>query len=282
MRSLAAAGRWRWPALAIARPARRRQALNQALHELRRPLQALALAHPGAAAAPARSTLVERLRCASSTPEINGGAARAPAASRSRCRALVGGGVGRWRARAGSAGARIELRWRGGPGAVGGDPAELAQALDNLIVNAIEHGGPPVTVDAAPQRGEAADRRRRQRPRPRPPARADSPAEVIARLRGRARRGHGLNVVARSPRPTAAASRSSAPRAGSIAVLELPLAGWAGAARGGGPPHSVPRPSLAAAAPAALVDGYGSSVASSYGELRPVVVAVAELPRGTG
>lgn len=37
---------------------------------------------------------------------------------------------------------------------------------------------------------------------------------------------------------------------------------------------------LAAIAAAAIADGYGDSVASGYGELAPVVVAVAELPAG--
>ncbi len=37
---------------------------------------------------------------------------------------------------------------------------------------------------------------------------------------------------------------------------------------------------LAAAAAAAMADGYGASVARGYGELRPVVVAVAKLPAG--
>jgi hypothetical protein len=39
---------------------------------------------------------------------------------------------------------------------------------------------------------------------------------------------------------------------------------------------------LAAALAGAIVDGYGSSVASSYGELRPVVVTSAALSRGRG
>ena len=38
-------------------------------------------------------------------------------------------------------GGSLELRWRAGEAAVIGDGAALEQALDNLIVNAIEHGG---------------------------------------------------------------------------------------------------------------------------------------------
>jgi len=59
----------------------------------------------------------------------------------------------------------------------------------------------------------------------RPPARRGSPAEILARLSGRKRRGHGLAVV----RKVVAAhegrfvlERSSR---GSTAAIELPLAG---------------------------------------------------------
>ena len=104
-----------------------------------------------------------------------------------------------------------------------GDRAELSQALDNLIVNAIEHGGPLITVDAV-TRGESlriavADNGRASRP----PSRADSPAEVIARLSGRRRRGHGLNVVRRVAAAHGGRFALERSERGSMAVLELPI-----------------------------------------------------------
>ena len=59
----------------------------------------------------------------------------------------------------------------------------------------------------------------------RPDARRDTPADVIARLSGRRRHGHGLAVV----RQVAAAHRGRfalrRSERGSLALLELPLAG---------------------------------------------------------
>jgi len=133
--------------------------------------------------------------------------------------------VRRWQARASLSGASLKLRWRAGRAVVVGDRVELAQALDNLIVNAIEHGGPEISVDARPHKGRVriviADSGRAARPS----TRRDTPAEVVARLSGRCRRGHGLTVV----RQVAAAhdGRFALRRSerGSLALLELPVAG---------------------------------------------------------
>jgi signal transduction histidine kinase len=110
------------------------------------------------------------------------------------------------------------------PAAVDGDPLALAQALDNLIVNAIEHGGPTIEV-AARRHGRrlriaVSDSGRVRRPG----SRRGAPAEVLARLTGRRPRGHGLAVV----RHVAAVHRGRfelrSSEAGSVAMLELPLA----------------------------------------------------------
>ena len=173
---------------------RRRTALNEALHELRRPLQALTLAAPtGAArAADVESALrmagaaIERLE-----QEINGEAAaavRAPLA----VRPLLEAAVARWQRRALHRGASLRLRWAADEAMVSGNRAEIAQALDNLIVNALEHGGPDVVVAAASAPGavriSVSDRGRR-RPR------GEGPAGLLARLSGRSRHCHGLRVV---------------------------------------------------------------------------------------
>jgi signal transduction histidine kinase len=210
------------------RAGRRRLALNEALHELRRPLQAIALAGAGAADSPPVLESSVRLAAAALERldhEVNGGGTLQRPAEAVEVRPLLEAAVRRWRARASLGGGSLALRWRAGRAVVIGDRVELAQALDNLLVNAIEHGGPAITVDARPHRGRVriviADSGRDSRP----PARRDTPREVIARLSGHRRRGHGLAVV----RQVAAAhdGRFALRRSerGSLALFELPLAG---------------------------------------------------------
>jgi signal transduction histidine kinase len=207
------------------RNGRRRSALNEALHELRRPLQAVALA-----AAPAVATgededpiglasaALERL-----DREING-TPPAPVWGAVEARALVQAAVGRWQARARFSEATLELRWNAGAAIVNGDRRSLAQALDNLIVNAIEHGGPAIVVAVRRRDGRlriaVVDSGRAARPR----SRRNSPAEVIARLSGRNRRGHGLAVVRKVASMHDGRFVLSRAAGGSLAALELPLA----------------------------------------------------------
>jgi signal transduction histidine kinase len=207
------------------RAGRRRSALNEALHELRRPLQAIALAGGGPAASPPvlessvrlAAAALERLDC-----EVNGGTLQRPKETL-EVRPLVEAAVRRWQARASFGGGSLQLRWRAGRAVVVGDRVDLAQALDNLIVNAIEHGGPAISVDARPHKGRVRIVIVDSGSASRPAARRDAPAEVIARLSGR-RHGHGLSVV----REVAAAhgGRFALRRSvrGSLALLELPLA----------------------------------------------------------
>lgn len=207
------------------RSGRRRTALNEALHELRRPLQAVALASGPALAGPngdegpmeMAAAALERL-----DREINGGLL-APAWGTVDCLPLLRSAVGRWQARARLADGSLELRWNAGRAIVNGDRRALAQALDNLIVNAIEHGGPSIVVAARLRAGRlriaVSDSGRAARPR----SRRNNPTDVIARLSGRQRRGHGLAVVRRvaSAHQGRFALRHS--ERGSLAVLELPL-----------------------------------------------------------
>lgn len=206
------------------RAGRRRCALNEALHELRRPLQAIALAGAPTGSPPVLESSV-RLAAAALERldrEVNGGALQLPAET-IELRPLLEAAVRRWKARASLGGGSLSLRWRAGRALVVGDRVGLAQALDNLLVNAIEHGGPEISVDARPHRGRVriviADSGRASRPA----ARRDTPADVVARLSGRRRHGHGLAVV----RQVAAAhdGRFALRRSerGSLALLELPL-----------------------------------------------------------
>jgi signal transduction histidine kinase len=211
---------------------RRRSALNEALHELRRPLQALALAAPRVhqqepaaiqGAVQLAATALERLE-----REVNGEAIAAPR-SPLLVRPLLDSAVGRWRSRAALAGGSLRLRWQAGEAIVDGDRCELAQALDNLIVNAIEHGGPEIVVAVHTRDGRlcvsVVDSGRGSRPA----SRRESPAELISRLSGRRLRGHGLRVVRRTAAAHGGDFRLCSRERKTEAVLELPLAG-----RGGG------------------------------------------------
>jgi signal transduction histidine kinase len=208
------------------RAGRRRTALNEALHELRRPLQVLALAAPGAGQA-APSAIQGSVQMAASAlarleREINGeplAAVRAPICARP----LLGAAVGRWKGRAALAGGSLSLRWQAGEATIDGDRCAIAQALDNLIVNAIEHGGPEVVVEARGRAGRlrvaVIDSGRESRPE----SRRESPAELVARLSGRRLHGHGLRVVRRTAAAHRGEFRLRSSARGTEAVLELPL-----------------------------------------------------------
>lgn len=208
------------------REGRRRTVLNEALHELRRPLQAVALAvGPQSAPSDGGGDAIELAAAALERldREINGGGPSAPIRGAVDGHSLVLAAVERWSERARVGGATLELRWNAGEATVGGDRCALAQALDNLIVNAIEHGGPTIVVSARLRAGAlriaVADSGRASRPR----SRRGTTAATIERLSGRRRHGHGLGVVSK----IAAAHEGQfalrrSPR-GSLAVLELPL-----------------------------------------------------------
>jgi signal transduction histidine kinase len=208
------------------RGARRRAALNEALHEVRRPLQVLALTAPltgtpaGEFEGPVRmaAAALERLEY-----EINGGGSEVAVRVKLAVAPLLEAAVGRWRARAALAGGSLELRCRCGSAMVLGSPADLAQALDNLIANAIEHGGSRITVTASARRGALRilvgdSGRGSQRPGGR-----GARSGLSRRIAGEGRRGHGLRIVRRI---AAAHGGSFTLRGGASAteaVLELPL-----------------------------------------------------------
>jgi signal transduction histidine kinase len=207
------------------RSGRRRSAINQALHELRRPLQAIALAsgpevggavtHDSVRLAAAALERLER--------EVNGEPLISTATAVA-CEPLLRSSVARWKARAALGDASLDLRAKIGGATVHGDRAQLAQALDNLILNAIEHGGPSILVEAHKRGGDrlrvaVIDSGRATRPE----SRRDSPVEVIARLRGKRRHGHGLSVVRRVAADHGGRFVLRRSEQGSVAVLELPL-----------------------------------------------------------
>ena len=194
--------------------ARRRAALNRAIHELRRPLQALALApegglRPGSRLRPGSLDLaliaLDDLQGAvnGSRPSVH--LRPVPA------RALAAAAVDRWRVVAARGRRPIRLEWRAGRAFVAADPARIAQALDNLLANAVEHGSGEVavraTVRASGLRIAVSD---------------GGPKPVALRRRG-PQGGHGLAVARRIARAHDGRLELSSRDGETTASLELPI-----------------------------------------------------------
>jgi signal transduction histidine kinase len=202
----------------ISRGHRRR--LNRAIHELRRPLQALTLLEDGAGPpsgsqpAAGRSGLLEMVSAALAELDrtVNGGKPQ-PAVRPFCCRELLLASLERWRSAAAGAGG-FKVFWDAGPALVEGDPVGMAQAFDNLIANALEHGGPPLVITGATVAGKLRVT----------VANGRAPAGDIARRNGDPRHGHGTSVI--SEVASAHHGRFALCRTGGgcVAALELPLA----------------------------------------------------------
>jgi signal transduction histidine kinase len=193
------------------RRTRRRQALNRALHELRRPLHALVLASgaqlgPGSHALRVALAALDDLDC-----EINGSRRRVELRPVD-CRALVQPAVERWRGVAAATRRALTLRWRAGSASVMADPDRIAQALDNLIDNALRHGGLRVCVSA--EVGANGVRITVH----------DTGGSTATRGSLDPRRGHGLPIVKRVAAEHGGRFLLSRTGAGTTATLELPLA----------------------------------------------------------
>ena len=203
-----------------------RRSLNRALHELRRPLQALALledppAKPPQPPSPAgRRGLLELITTALEDLDraVNGGE-QAEERRRFSCREVVLGCVERWRPAASPSG-RFRVYWDAGSAPVEGDPARLAQAIDNLIANALEHGGPPLVITGARVAGRIRI------------TVANGAGERAAGSPPDPRRGHGTEVVSEVARGHRGRFALCHTGSGCVAALELPLAdpGYARAA----------------------------------------------------
>lgn len=202
------------------REGRRRAALNEAMHELRRPLQVLSLSLPAGApeAAPAESSLqlatvaLERL-----DREING-APLEEGVTVVSVRELIGAAAQRWRQVALHRGGSLEVHLNGGDSYVDGDRFDLAQALDNLLSNAVEHGGRKVKVQSRREGGwvriSVIDDGILQRP--------NAMRRRLPRG-GRCRRGHGLRLVGRIARSHGGSFAIRRTEQGTEACLRLPL-----------------------------------------------------------
>jgi signal transduction histidine kinase len=181
-------------------------------------LQALALADGDGGSRPkltaAQPGLVELAIAALADLEgtVNGGERRSERRLVSG-RELVASAGRRWRQTAERAGAPLTVYWDAGPAMLVGDPGRIAQALDNLIVNAIEHGGPPFvltgSIVAARLRITLSDSGR------------SAPEATVSA----AHRGHGLRVVDEIAREHGGRFALQRSHHGAVAALELPVAG---------------------------------------------------------
>lgn len=203
------------------RAGRRRERLNRALHELRRPLQALTLSQSRTAGSRAGTGQLELAldALAGLDREINGGA-RAPMRA-VEARGLAEDAVRRWRSLAARRGRPIALAWSADGSRVVCEPAAIARALDNLIANAVEHGTGPIRVEATARGGRlrllVADGSDAG-------VRPAAGTRMLRTAGGSARRGHGLRVVAEVAADHGGRFAACRHAAGSSAVLELPLA----------------------------------------------------------
>jgi signal transduction histidine kinase len=195
-----------------------KRTLNRALHELRRPLQALLLLEDGSgrvAAAPPVASRRGLLELATSAlHDLDGvlnGAAPARSLRRFSCRESLMACLERWRPQVTHSG-DVRVYWDAGPAMIEGDPARLAQALDNLLANAFEHGGPPVVVTGARVAGRIRI------------TIANGIRPDRAAHRSDPRRGHGTDVVAEVAGAHGGRFALCQTGSGCVAALELPLA----------------------------------------------------------
>jgi signal transduction histidine kinase len=115
-----------------------------------------------------------------------------------------------WQPAAFAAGRRVELDWRAGPTPVRGDRGRLAQALGNLLANAVEHGAGPIRLEARRTAGRVR-------------------LEVVNGLRGEATeseadRGRGLRIAARAVADSGGTLSIARGGGRAAAAIELPLA----------------------------------------------------------
>jgi signal transduction histidine kinase len=211
------------------REGRRRSALNEAVHELRRPLQAIALTAPPP---PEQATAFESsLRMAAAAVdrldrEINGGS-MPEETDAVLFGELVESAVRRWEVAASLDHRAMNLKCGGDDLELHCDRIEIAQAVDNLISNAVTHGRGEVAVELRTvgriARLVVVNSRRDE---------ASSSSWTVRGLRGRisgrACHGHGLQIVQRAA--VRHGGRFQLCDRGGVceAVLDLPLRGVPG------------------------------------------------------
>jgi signal transduction histidine kinase len=190
----------------VLRDARRLRLVACAEHELRGPLTAVALGLEATAwMDPRLQGLFEELARA------RAGLADLAAARRGRrARAeeevvrldrVVWRAVTGWDLTARRAGGGVHLDWSAGPVEVRANRGRLAQALGNLLANAVEHGGGQVRVTGR---------------------RTTRGIYIEVRDSGR---GHGLGIASRAVRDAGGTLKAARAGSGTAVSIELPIAG---------------------------------------------------------
>jgi signal transduction histidine kinase len=230
-------------ALARRELGRRAASVARACHELRGPITAARLGlelggRPGALSpARLRALDLELGRAALAVDdlaEIRAGRRPPGTWDDVDLRALLNDSLEAWRSYGLVRGCALSLRWTGGETLVRGDRLRLAQAVGNLVVNAIEHGGGVVEIrvvaaaslpDGSAVRVEFCDSG---------PGLPAPVAELTRRgRRSRGAHGHGLAVASAVAAAHGGRLGSAPSERGARVVLELPVA--AGAREHGAP-----------------------------------------------
>jgi signal transduction histidine kinase len=207
----------------------RMEAIARACHEVRGPLAAarLGLTAPGRwdeAPSPRRLRAIdtELGRAALALDDLAGAAGGGPRLWQLDAvdvRTLAAESAEVWQASAAAAGTVVAVGWSGEEAAVWGDRLRLAQAIGNLIANAIEHGQGPVDVAGAVRGGRARIVVSDDGP--------GLPAPVAALIRrprrGRGARGRGLAIAAEVAQAHGGGLASAPAERGARLVLELPV-----------------------------------------------------------
>jgi signal transduction histidine kinase len=117
-----------------------------------------------------------------------------------------------WRPPADQAGRPVDVRWDAGHAWVRADRGRLAQALGNVMANAVEHGSGPIEITAV-----------RSGPRA---VRVDVHNDPLPGVRARRRdpgRGRGLGIASRAVREAGGRLTVERTEQGTTASVELPL-----------------------------------------------------------
>ncbi len=210
----------------------RLELVARAEHELRGPFAALSLGvekvrrgHCGAELAIVLEAQLERASAGlfdlhAARAGTRGSARREPVQLETEVRATVAG----WEPVVSRLGRSLRIDWRAGEARVAADRGRLAQALGNLIANAVEHGGGEielrglrvgrsVRVEVVDAGGAVAS------------GRGDTALVLPSRRRLRSRssdRGRGLAIATRAARDAGGKLELSSGSGGTTAVIELP------------------------------------------------------------
>jgi signal transduction histidine kinase len=121
---------------------RRLDAVGDAEHELRGALTAFAFV-------PELGSEMDRARAAlADLAAARHGERRAGAPEPLPIDRLARAAAAAWEPAARALGRRIEVHWEAGPARVPGDRGRIAQALGNVLANAVEHGSGPISLRA--------------------------------------------------------------------------------------------------------------------------------------